>query len=88
MSNDIEKFINLIYETDSMYNLRLTDFKKFLKCVRQTQEWNKFRKVDDIIKLNNIHINNAIKEILENKRFLNIIKEDTNIDISALQILI
>lgn len=85
MSNDIETFINLIYKTDSMCNLRSVNFKKFLKCVKQTQNWSEFKNVEEIVKLKNTYINSAIKEILGNERFLKIIKEETNINIKHLE---
>ena len=85
MSSDIEKLINLIYMTDTMRNLRSTEFGKFLGCIEQTQDWNKFKNIQEIIDLNNTHINDAIKEILNNERFVNIIKENTGIDITILE---
>lgn len=87
MCSDIEIFINLIYMTDIMNNLQDENFNQYLECVRQTQDWEKFDDVQDIINLNNHYINKAIKEVLQNEKFINKIKEDTNIEIDRIKIL-
>ena len=71
--------------TDTMRSLRSSDFGKFLGCIEQTQDWNKFKNIQEIIDLNNTHINDAIKEILKTEKFVNIIKENTGIDITILE---
>lgn len=48
------------------------------------EDCNKFKSVQEIIDLNNKHINNAIKEVLNNEFFLKTLKEDTNIDIEKI----
>lgn len=85
MSNDIEIFINLIYLTDIMSNLRSNNFDEYLSCINLTQNWNEFKSIEEIINLGNNHINNAIKEILGKEDLLGKIKEDTNIDIEKLK---
>ena len=87
MCSDIELFINLIYMTDIMNNLQDKNFNQYLECVRLTQDWEKFDDVQEIINLNNYYINKAIKEVLQNERFINKIKEDTNIEIDRIKIL-
>ncbi len=87
MCSDIELFINLIYMTDIMNNLQDENFNQYLECVRLTQDWEKFDDVQEIINLNNYYINKAIKEVLQNERFINKIKEDTNIEIDRIKIL-
>ena len=72
MCSDIELFINLIYMTDIMNNLQDENFNQY---------------VQEIINLNNYYINKAIKEVLQNERFINKIKEDTNIEIDRIKIL-
>lgn len=83
MSNDIERFINLIFMTNYMNNLL---FKKdggveANKDIVEILDWNKFKSVQEIIDLNNQHINNAIKEILNNEKLVKILKDETNINI-------
>lgn len=87
MCSDIELFINLIYMTDIMNNLQDENFNQYLECVKLTQDWEKFDDVQEIINLNNYYINKAIKEVLQNERFINKIKEDTNIEIDRIKIL-
>lgn len=48
------------------------------------EDWDKFKNVQEIVNLNNKHINNAIKEVLNNEYFLKTLKEDTNIDIEKI----
>lgn len=86
MCSDMELFKNLIYLTEFMQELLLEDMKTYLECIKLTQDWNKFKNVNEIIELNNKYINNAIKEILQNDRFIKIIKEDTEIDINKIKI--
>ena len=80
MCSDMELFINLIYMTKTMKNLQDTNFDKYLECIKQTQDWEKFKDVSDITKLNNNYINKAIKEIINNKEYTKIIKDTTKMD--------
>lgn len=85
MSNDVERFINLIYMTKVMSDLRITNFSEFLKCVEQTQDWNKYEDIYEIVKIDNVYINNAIQELIFNKTFLKVLKEEINIDIDKIK---
>ena len=76
----MELFINLIYMTETMKNLQDSNFDMYLKCIKQTQDWEKFKNLSDIIKLNNNYINKAIKEIINNNEYTKIIKDTTKID--------
>lgn len=87
MCSDIELFINLIYMTDIMNNLQDENFNQYLKCVRLTQDWEIFYNIQDIINLNNRYINKAIKEVLQNEKFIKKIKENTNLEIDKIKIL-
>lgn len=86
MNNDIELFVNLIFMTEYMNKLQDNNFREYLECANLTDDWSKFKDVNEILNLNNKDINNAIKEILQNERYVKKIKEDTNIDIEAIQI--
>lgn len=85
MCSDIELFINLIYMTETMKNLQDTNFDKYLKCIKQTQDWEKFKDVSDIIKLNNNYINKAIKEITNNNEYLKMITDETKFDLKKIE---
>lgn len=88
MSNDIEQFINLIFMTQYMSSLLFKSKEsvdKNKEVIILLEKWDNYKSVQDIIDLKNIHINNAIKEILKTERFINIIKENTEIDITILK---
>lgn len=80
MCSDMELFVNLIYMTETMKKLQDTNFEKYLECIKQTQDWEKFKDFSDILKLNNSYINKSIKEIIDNKEYLKIIEKETKID--------
>ena len=84
MCSDIELFVNLIYMTNIMSNLQDKNFEEYLECVKVTQDWEKFKNVQEIINLNNKYINEAIKEVLQNKRFIKKIEENTSIQINKI----
>lgn len=86
MCSDIELLINLIYMTETMESLKNKDFDKYLSCIEQTQDWEKFKQVSDIINLNDKYIDKAIEEIIQSERLLNIIKENTDININDFNI--
>lgn len=85
MCTDIELFINLIYMTETMNNLQDENFDKYLECIKQTQDWEKFKDISDIINLNNNYINKAIKEIANNKEYIKRIKDTTKIDFGKIE---
>lgn len=85
MCSDIELFINLIYMTETMNNLQDENFDKYLECIKQTQDWERFKDISDIIKLNNNYINKAIKEVIINKEYIKAIKNTTKIDLKEIE---
>lgn len=89
MSNDIECFINMIFLTEYMNDLLYNDkdgIEKNKDIIYLLQDWNKYKNAQEIIELKNKHINNAIKEVLNNDFFLNKLREDTKIDITKINI--
>lgn len=89
MSNDIECFINMIFLTEYMNDLLYNDkdgIEKNKDIIFLLQDWNKYKNVQEIIELKNKHINNAIKEVLNNDFFLKKLREDTKIDINKINI--
>lgn len=85
MSNDMERFINLIYTTDVMNNLFNDNFEEYKKCIEHTQDYKKFKSIKDIRNIGNNNIDRAITEILKNEFLLQKLKSETNIDIKELQ---
>ena len=89
MSNDIECFINMIFLTEYMNDLLYNDkdgIEKNKDIIFLLQDWNKYKNVQEIIELKNKHINNAIKEVLNNDFILEKLREDTKIDINKINI--
>lgn len=85
MCSDVELFINLIYMTETMKKLQDVNFDKYLECINQTQDWENFKDISDIIKLNNNYINKSIKEITNNNEYIKIIKDTTKIDFEKIE---
>lgn len=87
MGSDIECFMCLIM--NSQYMLKLIydgqDSIEKHKDVIELFDWSKYKEAKDIIKLNNKHINNAVKEVLQNEKLVNELKENTNIDIEGIK---
>ncbi len=75
MSSKMETFGCVIYHTNYMSNLWIEKFDEYLECIKLTKDLDKFEKVEDFVKLNNKHINNAIKEILSNEKFMKDLEE-------------
>lgn len=86
MCSDLELFLNLVYMTSIMTNLQNSNFEEYLKCIELTQDWEKFRNIQDIVELNNVYLNNAIKELIQKEEFINKIKENTEIEIEKIQL--
>lgn len=75
MSSKMETFDCLMYNTKYMHNLWFPNFDEYLKCIKLTQDWEKFNKIEDFVSLNNKHINNAIKEILAGELLMKYVME-------------
>lgn len=86
MSNDAEKLQCLLLNfTDTMQNLFRENIEEYLNIIKQIEDWNKFKIIEDYIKLNNKYINKALIELYENKRYKKILQEETNIDINVIE---
>lgn len=85
MCNDIEILINIIYTTNVMKNLFEKNFDEYLKCIEQTQYWNKIKNIDELLNRKNIYIIEAVKEVLETDKFISIIKCSTKLDIEKIR---
>lgn len=89
MSNDIEIFINLIFMTQYMNSLLLKSNEsvdKNKEVIILLEKWDNYKTIQDIINLKNNHINNAIKEVLSNERFVKIIREETELNINDIKL--
>ena len=71
------------YMTNLIYG-KTGNVEKY-KDVISLFDWFQYKEVNDIVRLNNKHINNAIKEVLQNKRFVKILNEETNIDVEEIE---
>ena len=86
MSNDAEKLQCLLLNfTDTMQNLFRENIEEYLNIIKQIEDWNKFKIIEDYIKLNNKYINKALIELYENKRYKKILQEETNIYINVIE---
>ena len=85
MCSDMELFVNLIYMTKTMKDLQDKNFEKYLECIKQTQDWEKFKDFSEIVKLNNSYINKAIKEIAKNEKYIKIIKNKNKIKLKKIE---
>ncbi len=75
MSSKMETFYCIMYNTKYMMKLWNENLDEYLECIKLTQDWDKFEKVEDFVNLNNKHINNAIKEILEDEKLIKDLEE-------------
>lgn len=86
MSNDAEELQCLLLQcTSTMQNLLKDNIEEYLKIIREIEDWNNFRTIESYIKLNNDYINKALIELYHNEKCIKILKEKTNIDVSAIE---
>lgn len=90
MCSDLELFVNLIGKISSISDILYFKKEKIPKekkeeIVNVLYDWQRYKNIQEIIELNNEYINSAIKEVLNNPRFIKIIKEDTKIDIEEIR---
>ena len=86
MSNDAERLQCLLLNfTDTMQNLFKNDIEKYLDIIKEIEDWNNFKTIEDYISLNNDYINKALIELYENGKCIKILKEQTNIDVSTIE---
>ena len=72
MKNEIESYLCMLSYTDYMINLLfhnkkdIKDLPDVTEAVKIMENFEKFNSIDEIKKLDNIHIKNAIKELEKN----------------------
>jgi len=88
MSSDIETFTCMILNTEYMTNLifNIGEVVEHIEELDIIYNWERYDTVNDIIAINNKHINKAIKELLKNKSNVEYLKECTSIDIESIKI--
>jgi len=82
MSSDIETFLCMVQYTEYMNNLIFhsgKEVEEFEEEITILNSDRKFKKIKEIVQLNNYHINNAIKELLRDKENVNCLIQNTNI---------
>lgn len=79
MSSDIETFLCMVQYTEYMNNLIFHSGKEVKEEITILDSERKFKKIKEIVELNNYHINNAIKELLRDKENVNCLIQNTNI---------
>ena len=70
MGNDIESFMCMILNTEYIINLLFhsDNVEKYKEEIDIIENWEKFKSIDDIKKIHNKHINEAIKELENHKK--------------------
>lgn len=83
----METFTCMILNTDYMIKLLFyTDnIENYKEEIEILENWEKYNSVKDIIKLNNRHINKAIKELLEKDETITQLEEISQININELK---
>ena len=86
MSNNAERLQCLLLNfTDTMQNLFREDFEEYLKIIKQIEDWNNFKTIEDYINLDNNYINRALIELYENERCKKILQKEMKMDISIIE---
>lgn len=86
MSNDAEQLQCLLLQfTETMQNLFKNNIEEYLKIVKKIEDWNCFKTIEDYINLNNNYINRALVELYQNDKCVKILKEETSINLSAIE---
>lgn len=86
MSNDAEKLQCLLLNfTDTMQSLFREDIEEYLNIIKQIEDWNNFKTIEDYINLDNVYINKALVELYKNERCKKILQEETKIDINVIE---
>jgi hypothetical protein len=84
MISDFERLNNLIIITNYMQRVRKNNFQDYLDIIKILFDEDKIKSEEDYKTLNNNDINNAIKEVIKNEKFLNILKENTKLELNKL----
>ena len=75
MGNEIESYLCMLSYTDYMRDLLLNNKKDIkelpdvVEAVEIMQNFEQFNSIDEVKKVDNIHIQNAIKELEKQKEF-------------------
>jgi len=81
MCNDIELFNNLIMTTSVIPSI-IDNTDEHIKIATLLEE---IKDISDYQRIDNPVVKQAIKEVLENERFISIIKNDTKLDVEKIR---
>ncbi len=82
MGSDIEAFVCMIFNTNYMIELLYghpENLEKYANMIEILENWENFKSVEDIKKLNNKHINKAIEEIEQDNVLMKTLKDETSL---------
>lgn len=86
MSNDAEKLQCLLLNfTETMKNLFSENIEEYLNIIKQIEDWNSFKTIEDYINLDNDYINKALIELYENERCKKILQKEIKMDITIIE---
>lgn len=86
MSNDAERLQCLLLNfTDTMQNLFRENIEEYLNIIKQIEDWNNFKTIEDYINLGNEYINRALIELYENEKCKKILQKEMKMDISIIE---
>ena len=86
MSNDAEKLQCLLLNfTETMKNLFSENIEEYLNIIKQIEDWNSFKTIEDYINLDNDYINKALIELYENERCKKILQKEMKMDIIIIE---
>ena len=86
MSNDAEKLQCLLLNfTETMKNLFNENIEEYLNIIKQIEDWNSFKTIEDYINLDNDYINKALIELYENERCKKILQKEIKMDITIIE---
>ena len=86
MSNDAERLQCLLLNfTDTMQNLFRENIEEYLNIIKQIEDWDNFKTIEDYINLDNEYINRALIELYENEKCKKILQKEVKMDISIIE---
>lgn len=86
MSNDAERLQCLLLNfTDTMQNLFRENIEEYLNIIKQIEDWDNFKTIEDYINLDNEYINRALIELYENEKCKKILQKEMKMDISIIE---
>ena len=86
MNNDAERLQCLLLNfTDTMQNLFRENIEEYLNIIKQIEDWDNFKTIEDYISLGDEYINRALIELYENEKCKKILQKEMKMDISIIE---